>query len=450
MSTLSIKNIGIKLLTLTILVFSSAIFAEGDSYISEGDYFIHYKQPTPKTLDIAIRPHKEVADLAVSLKINQLTAISGGDLTPYPRQGDKTAVLFLIDVSKDKTRKRLIKKNIQQMQEILQTGKEYHQFGVATFGEKFTVVFPIGTDRDEIATKSNTIAANENETLFYQHMGKAIELLDQQQVERRVLIVFSDANGEDDTVYDHNYVIQKAEKKNIAIIGLAFPPKSIASHETRHYQKLGRLADETGGLFLKADAKGNLLQTDLTKLLETTNKGGYLSFNLTSLLESKLSGKTSAILTLRNQQQSSDIPLTLDFPAKEKNLITKQQQMIAIAVTALLLLLLLVYFIKRRKPKEEITYAYIDSLDGNERYSINKKNYKIGRNPENDLVLANRAVSSFHAQIHLGRDNVFMITNLQSMNGISINDSDKSGHSTALSEGDIITIGEVRLRFLKS
>lgn len=437
-------------LTVLIIALPSSMFAAGRLQASTDDYFIHYEQDTNNKLAVGIRTAGEASAVSATLEVADAAAIPSSTLIPYPRDGDKTALLFLVDVSKDKTRKKVIKKNSQQIQTLLQAAKAHQQLGLATFGEKFTVLAPIGTEQTAISTAVNGIAANENETLLYQYTGQAIELLAKQAVARRVLIIFSDGKTEDQTaVYNHQSMLDKAKQHDIIIVGLAFPPKPTAGHQVRDYQTLSSLATDTGGLFIKAAADGDVSQADLLKVMTAGDKGGYWAFDL-STLSTSVTGETPATLQLKlsDQQAPVTLPITLNLTDNTLVGLSRQQQIIAIVSVILLLFGGLIYLLKRSRPEPVITYAYIDSLDGNERYDINKKTYKIGRNPENDLALANPTVSSFHAQIHLTRDEEFMITDLQSINGILINDVEETIASAALEDGDLITIGEVRLRFV--
>jgi len=450
MQQISYKNFSFSLVLITTL-FLNAAMAQVHSYTSENPYYIEYWNESSDRLNISIRYSGVPDEIDGSLKVANLPEILYSEGSEYPKEGDKTAVLFLVDVSSDLARRNVIKKNIEQLQKVLATRKEHQIFGLATFGEKLKVLSPIGSNVDEITTKSNEIGSNENETLLYQHIGGAIDLLNKQDVKRRVLIVFSDGNAEDNRdTYNKQTVIEKANKKSTIIIGLAFPPKSGRGHIIRNYQVLSSLAKATGGIFSKANEQGDLSGDILLTLLDSTDNGGYWSFPLTSLEKAGMAiGNVSASLIVKKQNESTDIPIVLKFPKVTLNSSwTKTQQIVAIAGMVLLVLGLLLYLLKRKKPEAEVIYAYIDSLDGNNRYNINKKTFKIGRNSENDLVLVNNTVSSFHAQINITRDEEFIITDLQSANGIIINESEKRIKNATLYDNDLMIMGEVRLQFI--
>ena len=47
---------------------------------------------------------------------------------------------------------------------------------------------------------------------------------------------------------------------------------------------------------------------------------------------------------------------------------------------------------------------------------------RIGRNDDNDVTLADNSISGYHAEIHRKRDGTFIITDLDSKNGVLLND----------------------------
>ena len=69
----------------------------------------------------------------------------------------------------------------------------------------------------------------------------------------------------------------------------------------------------------------------------------------------------------------------------------------------------------------------------------------IGRLPDNDIVLENRAVSGRHAEIE-GTEQGFYITDFHSKNGTFVNHQLVISHK--LKHGDIITISKHEMRFL--
>jgi len=80
-----------------------------------------------------------------------------------------------------------------------------------------------------------------------------------------------------------------------------------------------------------------------------------------------------------------------------------------------------------------------------DQYRIEKgKSITIGRMDKNDIVIANLAVSGFHAKID-SVDEGFLLTDLQSKNGSFVNDKIAASHW--LQHGDIVTIGKHNIVF---
>src|ERR1700729_4235365 len=89
------------------------------------------------------------------------------------------------------------------------------------------------------------------------------------------------------------------------------------------------------------------------------------------------------------------------------------------------------------------------SLDGNALadYNMNKERYTIGRLPDNDIRIANRAGSGHHSLI-INILNDSFLEDLNSTNGTYVNGKLIKKH--AMQHGDVITVGHHQLRFVDS
>ncbi len=124
-----------------------------------------------------------------------------------------------------------------------------------------------------------------------------------------------------------------------------------------------------------------------------------------------------------------------------------------IAVLCLIIALILLVARRRRRlstpekaePEPDVL-AKLEFLDGDmSQVRITTAALRIGRNPDNDLCLSNDSVSGYHAEMHCDREGRFHITDLDSSNGILVNDIRQTQHT--LADGDVIELGEVRFRF---
>ncbi|MBT6274577.1 MAG: FHA domain-containing protein, partial [Chromatiales bacterium] len=126
-------------------------------------------------------------------------------------------------------------------------------------------------------------------------------------------------------------------------------------------------------------------------------------------------------------------------------------------VLAVLLVVLYRVTLRRRDAKEmafELSpdaepgqvFAYLKALDGREdRHPINSAAYRIGRHGDNELPIQDPSMSRHHAQIQRKRDGSFVITDLDSMNGVFVND--KRITRSPLNDGDRVELGDVQMRF---
>ena len=97
------------------------------------------------------------------------------------------------------------------------------------------------------------------------------------------------------------------------------------------------------------------------------------------------------------------------------------------------------------QPESRQTYTYLEGVDDGERYPINSAAFRIGRHADNELPIDDASISRHHAQIHRKRDGTFSISDLESMNGVLVNDQRLP--TSPLVEGDLVDLGDIRLRF---
>ena len=78
-------------------------------------------------------------------------------------------------------------------------------------------------------------------------------------------------------------------------------------------------------------------------------------------------------------------------------------------------------------------------------FEIDQNPWRIGRSKSNDLILRDISVSRRHAEILLLEDGSLELVDLESLNGVFVNDDRIS--RIRLREGDRIDIGDVRMVF---
>jgi len=95
--------------------------------------------------------------------------------------------------------------------------------------------------------------------------------------------------------------------------------------------------------------------------------------------------------------------------------------------------------------------ATLQKLGDEEKCLLDQEQMRIGRAQDNEIILQDETVSGYHALITIRprardeKNNEYIIEDLNSTNKTYVNNKEISQHS--LKEGDIIRIGNTRLKF---
>jgi len=81
-------------------------------------------------------------------------------------------------------------------------------------------------------------------------------------------------------------------------------------------------------------------------------------------------------------------------------------------------------------------------------YTLNDEFTGIGRHPSNDIVMADRRVSGFHARIDRGSSGSYTVTDSGSSNGTTL-DGELLTEPAELADGAKLALGQTILRFEK-
>jgi hypothetical protein len=306
------------------------------------------------------------------------------------------------------------------------------------------------------------------------------------EADRKSIFLFSDGLAEDKAYY-HQDVINAARKSNVIITGIGYP-RSVS--QSVALQTLRRLSEETGGLFIEADNKFNLPQGFLAQPYESIDNGEKLLIDLKPVVTTAKSSDIRVNLTFETDTSDTTISLSaisLYQPGETKvpaatgsvlknlqaasapiKIITVQPQQsssfdkwlwygIPIALVVLLMLTVTTFYIiiqrqqigNKRKDanySDFKPYAYLVVQDETKkRYPITQTTWRIGRSKDNELTLRDNSISRRHAEIHRDIGDIFTIIDLESLNGVFVNN--EKIEKTKLREGDIVEIGDVAMRF---
>ncbi|MBI2970692.1 MAG: FHA domain-containing protein [Gammaproteobacteria bacterium] len=414
------------------------------------------------------------------------TALAVTGVENYPWTGARTALLVLVDTS-DPGRQAVIEKNIAQIDALLKSARPHQSMGLASFNNQLRIESPLGTSPEKISATAKSLKAVGLTTELYRSVIQAVDTLGRFRADRRAILLFSDGQAED-RAYFHADVIAAARKAGVAIHGLGFA-RSVALSVA--LQNLRRLSEETGGLYIEADANFNLPADFAGRLTRSVDSGGRFSVDLAPVIsDSSLPAQVRLGFQAAAVQMEIDVPINLPRPAvamaaqapepargaaqpaagvPEVRLITTPPARsrldqwlwygVPLALITLIILTLLTLFIisHRTSPRraaaapmpEQKALAYLISQDEKpRRFPITRTIWRIGRGRDNELVLDDSSVSRRHAEIKRAENGTFTLYDRHSLNGVYLNTA--KVEQSRLSEGDIIEIGDIVLRFTES
>jgi hypothetical protein len=407
----------------------------------------------------------------------------------YPGKDSITAILFLVDTS-DPARQNVINKNIKHIYKFLSSSREYHRFGLASFDKGLRLEAPIGSDSSVINSAATNLKATGSTTELYRNMLEAITLFKDVDADRKSIILFSDGLAED-KAYFHNDVINAAKKAGIIITSIGYPrsvPQSVS------LQTLRRLSEETGGIYIEADNLFNIPADFLNQPFTSLDNGGEFNVPLHKIIDNKINDESSVILGFETDIGTAILPVSIKFnsvpviqtqttiiekiSAPDKNnkqaitsptpiqIVTQPSKtskfeawlwyVIPAALLVLMVLTIATFFMMLRKQNknQEATinfpevkpYGFLVTQDETKaRYPITRTTCRLGRSKNNEITLRDSSVSRRHAEIHRDQGDEFTLIDLNSLNGVFVN-NEKIGRYK-LKEGDIVEIGDVNLRF---
>lgn len=378
--------------------------------------------------------------LAPDIQIHKITAQLEKQAIPfenkrYTEDNPDTAVLILVDTS-DPRRQRTIQQIGLTLNHFIQQANPYLKFGLARFDSDLTLIEPITDNRPKVQQSSLHLVAKGRTTELYRNTLKALEILAQTPAKRRVLWLFSDGIAED-TDYNSAEVIKFALEHQLIITSFGYPNSIQASI---YLQSMRRFATTTGGLFMQANLQAKLPENTAQSLFKQLDNGGRLIFYF-----NKVQKKLKTILTVLWSSNVHPIEKkwTLIFPPAPQKIPPPSSNLTPFLIILILLMfwLLLRFYHHRKNP---IIYGYIELIASGEKTAITNISLTIGRAKDNDLILANHSVSSYHAVLHQNRIGQWLISDLDSINGVYF--KNKKVNHLILTTDDIFELGEVQLR----
>jgi hypothetical protein len=401
----------------------------------------------------------------------------------YPWNGAITAILLLVDTS-DPARENVIIENKKDIKILLGLVNKNHRIGLASFDKTLRLEVPFGLSAEQIANAIEKLHAIGKTTELYRSILSAIYLLKNIEADRKIIYLFSDGLAEDKAYY-HNDVVNAAKDAGIVITSLGYP-RSVS--QSVGLQTIRRLSEETGGVFIESDNNYDIPEITLHNLFTGIDNGARFDIDIAKLYSMKSGSNLSINLTIEtgsNNYQIS-IPFTVPGitsetakvekqvtapemkpPARTIQVITKESPEkplnpwfwygIPAFLTIVLIITLVVFLVityqqgrKKHASDSGITefkpYAYLVLQDETKkRYPITRTTWRIGRGKDNEMTLKDSSISRRHAEIHREKGDIFTLYDLESLNGVYVNNNKVS--KVILHEGDIIEIGDINFRF---
>lgn len=428
--------------------------------------------------------------------------------TPFAESALNTSALFvLVDTSVGQAqspRSRTIDQNKKVIEDLANLLTPRTSLGVYGFANSLVEFAPIGSSPSEVRAALARIRPEGLGTRIALSAREAITKLAAHSAQRKALVIFTDAK-EEDTGYGWQDVRAAAEQAGVMVFAVGCPESPV---DVPGLGALQRLAEDTKGFYaqmvLPAGAARGASQNPpgLAKaMLASLDSGGDVVASLRGqpadarvvvrikteagqTLEKQLDRTATAAAspTPSASPQSAASPspaaavaetVTAADPATRflRNLLHEKNRMWLVVAGAgvLFLGLLLLRALTRKCEPEAAEIERIDLSDdstkrtgagpakgaalaylilqdaGATRMPLSKTATRIGRRSDNDLVFSNDSVSGHHAEVHMGRDGSFTITDLNSANGVYVNGAKVK--QSGLRDGDSVELGEVRFRF---
>lgn len=448
--------------------------------------------------------------LSSPVDVRQATIVANGQelpdarFTPFEAGDGRAAWFFLIDRS-NPARASNVKRSVDLAKEFYRGADRRNIMAIGTFAEDLRVLVSPGDLYADVDSRLQGVKADGAATAFFFTAIKAIDILRTTEAERKGLVIISDGKAED-TAYRRDDVIKAAREAGVVIYGIGLAEKR---SDTIALQEVERLASETGGPFVSAVGAAPLPPAFIADFGRHLKSGGLVEAPLGDLdgeiaVKPRIvlsdgtvaEGAAASIYVAPDETAAPDEPLPLigriysifepaspgssRWAAGNAGLAWALLFLPLLGVAAFAgpalrrrrgidqdLLVAPTGFTETVAPEqaEVVThaislsddtpsrlvggeiYGYFEVIGGDHRrFEIREQNVTIGRHSESDFRLNDDTVHRHHAVFHISPDGHPVIADLDTVNGVVVNGERIS--KVELKPGDIIELGEVRLRFL--
>ena len=440
--------------------------------------------PAPTaTLTCELRAADAVVFKSVKASIKGRSEPLEVEYTGFEASNKSLSALFLIQTM-DAGRRAILAQMAEATVKIAEPRDDRRRLAVYSFANDLNPLAEFNAAKRDFEKQVRAVRAATLPSQLYKTSLEAIAKLTKETSDRKALIILGDGNS-DDTADEHDQVVKAAKDAGVVIHALGYVGEAT---DLPRFQHLRRLADDTGGFRREVRVAGVQKYTVNNQFVaEVLGNGGSAKITLkeppgpvTVTVSADFGdGRSASVdhsLTLTPPPSNPALPPV--YPPSDSSQAPTQavrepaalpqrvldwaQENMALAIAVGVALVigavglgLLAASSFAAKPQADAlpvqkpgpVYGWLDMLDGNaSRYPLQTTNIRIGRHRDNDICLHNDSISRRHAVLHFNADNRrFVITDLGGDNGVIVNKIKQQSHE--LNDGDLVELGEVRLRF---
>lgn len=370
------------------------------------------------------------------------------------------------------------------------------RLGLWSFGTNVRPIAAVGTASVTINAALSGLRNTDDTVELLRSINEIAKQIATLSVRRKVLVIASDGDL-DDTAYTFPEIVEVAKAAGIRIVVL-FP--YAGSEQITRAQRLRRLTDETDGLFWSVTDSGSYQaafrqvqsfidrsgyvrverQAEPTVLEVVLKDGRVLTRAIPSLppksapasegqpppmsasSETATSASRSPVLSTSGTL-ATEVAGEQRFWSAPMRFVIGQPLYVWLGAggTAFATLALTVWLWSNRKSRfgSELAsvqpetvgslgpiWGWFEFMDGQgSREPVSQSVTRVGRHPDNDLILGNPSVHRFHAVVKRDPSGTFSVMDLGTANGVYLNGV-RIKHER-LTDGDVLELGEVRMRF---
>jgi hypothetical protein len=461
--------------------------------VAENGLVLACSQPGPGSMRCDYRVGNEAEVLGVSARIGEID-LPAPQFAAQASDSGPVAVVIVVEETLlgDATSREQI---VTAVQRLVSSAGERFRFGLAGFSDSLRVMATPGSGVQALVQRLIEPQVTSSQILLFRSLGEAVGLLAGNPAPRKALLLLASGDSQDQQI-DHAAVAREARVRDIPVYTVA-----LASATESGIRRLRQLSLDTGGHHVRARSDGSLADDYYSAPFAGLDNAGALSLDFTAaarrlgrgeyLLRIELdtaSGSINASVPLFLAGNGGDgtapsvIPARVEssaptppgarplprspapgvsprpIPQQRTPLLVWLLGGVAIALLAAVTVLGLLIVRRHRSTRRSDTVhsqrvrhhgpgvphlVLTDGLSGAQ--AITASPFKIGRLGNNDLVLSDPSVSRHHAEIVLGQDGTCTIRDLESMNGVYVNN--RKVRERVLRDRDELEVGDVRLGF---